>query len=275
MHDDRSSANLGQLHLSVQNSWYVSAGIFKLVLDFVQSNQSYDFNLKKDLQWHHLLRFSDEKLKKAISKPGHTKKNKVNFMECVARARLWDSPIGTRIPMDTAQFERLNEAFDREERGDNLPSINIDKEYPVYLHLRDILTVAKLIGDSGHPDAERILLLMKENLPQMNRNVTIEQGVDVDWKEKEAGFKFVMHDSFDPVRLASKRWDALHRGVLVTLIRQSMAEHFTAFINFDETPIEITEVSESITQASSRVDAYIRQKQAGIKKIQGHSNTLT
>ena len=75
----KSSANLGQLKLSILDSWYVTNSIFNLILDFVQSNQSYDFKLRSDLQWDHLMRFTDEQLRTTISKRGNTNKNKDKF----------------------------------------------------------------------------------------------------------------------------------------------------------------------------------------------------
>lgn len=264
---DKSSANLGQLTFSVRDSWYVANPIFNLIIAFVQSNQSYDFNRVDDLKWHHLLRFTDAQLFRAITKSGISKKNKADFMKCMERARHWDSPIGTKIEMDPAQYGRLKEAFQKEDRKDNLPAIDEDCEHAIYLPLRDILLAAKLISDSGHPDAKRILTRMKENMPQMNRSVLIEQTFDIDWQEGEAGFHFVMHDSHEPTRMASKRWDTLYKGYNVTLIRQSMDTHFTAFINFDEEPIEIINTSESIEEANGRIDAFIRHEQDKIKKL--------
>jgi hypothetical protein len=257
----KSSANLGQLNLSILNSWYVTNGIFNSILDFVQSNQSYDFNLQSDLQWHHILRFSDEQIKSAISKRGNTTKNKDKFISCVKRAREWNLPEGTRITMNPNQFERLNQAFKNENEKSNEISIDYDKEQAVYLPLRDILLVEKLLVESGHPDSNRIIKRMAENVRQLNRQILIEEEFDIDWVENDGGFFFVFHESVSSKRMAFKRWDAKYKGFDITLIRESMKESYTAYLSFDDAPIEIIRQSESISSANNKIDAYIKHEQ--------------
>jgi hypothetical protein len=230
-------------------------------LDFVQSNQSYDFERRSHLQWHHLMRFTDKQIKAAISKPGNTNKNKQNFMSCVERAREWNSPEGTRIPMDPDQFERLNQAFKRENEGANEIAINHDTEQAVYLPLRDIFLVEKLLNESSHPDAKRIIARMAENVSQLNRQVLIEEKFDIDWQEQEGGFFFVFHESVSSNRMAFKRWDAKYKGFDVTLIRESMGNDYTAYLSFDDNPIEIIMKSSSVSSANNKIDAYIKHEQ--------------
>lgn len=270
----KSSANLGQLELSILDSWYVTNGIFNLILDFVQSNQSYDFERRANLQWHHLMRFTDAQIKAAISKPGNTNKNKEKFMSCVKSARQWSLPEGTRIPMDPDQFERLNQAFKRESEGTNEIAIDHDREQAVYLPLRDIFLVEKLLNESGHPDAKRIIARMAENVSQLNRQVLIEEEFDIDWQEKEGGFFFVFHESASSNRMAFKRWDAKYKGFDVTLIRKSMADDYTAYLSFDDNPIEIIMKSNSISSANNKIDAYIKHEQNKAIALPDNSGTF-
>lgn len=257
----KSSANLGQLNLSILDSWYVTNGIFDSILDFVQSNQSYDFNFKSYLQWNHLLRFTDEQIKTAISKRGNTNKNKNKFMTCLERAREWNSPEGTRTPINPNQFERLNQSFKHESEKSNEISIDYDQEQAVYLPLRDIFLVEKLLKESNHPDSERIIERMAENVQQLNRQVLIEEEFDIDWQENDGGFFFVFHEKFSSKRMAFKRWDAKYKGFDITLIRESMAHSYTAYLSFDETPIEIIRKSDSISSANSKINTYIKHIQ--------------
>lgn len=257
----KSSANLGQLNLSILDSWYVTNSIFNLILDFVQSNQSYDFKLRSDLQWDHLMRFTDEQLRTTISKRGNTNKNKDKFMACVKRAREWNLPEGTRIPMDANQFERLNQSFKNESEKSNEISIDYNQEQAVYLPLRDILLVEKLLNESGHPDSDRIIKRMAENVQELNRQILIEEEFDIDWKENDGGFFFVFHESVSSKRMAFKRWDAKYKGFDITLIRESMAHYYTAYLSFDKTPIEIIMKSHSLPSANSKINAYIKHKQ--------------
>ncbi len=257
----KSSVNLGQPNLSILDSWYVTNSIFNLILDFVQSNQNYDFKQSSDLKWQHLLRFSDDEILNAISKRGNNNKNKNNFMECLKRTREWNLPEGTRIPMNTAQFERLNQAFKRKSEKSNEISVDYDKERAVYLPLRDILLVKKLLNESNHPDSNRIIDRMAKNIQELNTQLLIEEDINIDWVENEGGFFFVFHESVSSKRMVFKRWDAHFKGLDITLIRESMADKYTAYLSFDDYPVEIIMTSDSISSANNKINAYVKHLQ--------------
>jgi len=258
--NERSSLNIGQPHNEVRDSWYISNPIFNKLIEFVQKNQSYDFNHVDDFLWIDLARFPIDIIM-TEAKTTCCKEYRTGLLKCLTNLKKWTEKKGVRTPFSeerVALNKSVFEDVDEEERKSK--EIDLNRTSSIALKNKHHMPLLDILKKSNSPEASEMIEYLEEDLYKekdvLLKNISLDPHIE--WTEVEANYSITINSEINPTLDVVKRWDATVYGYKLSLVRKSarinLSNKFSAFVDLDTNGLEIISNLPNLKNINKKVD---------------------
>lgn len=218
------------------------SGLFKgVILRNIEDllAEIYPFKNDRDMTISDLCRIDDEKIIKALKKPGITLDKRNNALYFIKTARKFAEPPGTRFPIRPELMENYQDDGDYDDR----PSV---VARGMHFCDEEIRHLEKLLNQDGSELSRQILQSQSDIFEEAQQDLSLTLHINrpvIHWEEKENGYELRVKNHYSayayPTVNVIRRWDAVIQGVLVSIIRCTRKPGISAYevlVNTDTDP---------------------------------------
>lgn len=218
------------------------SGVFAgAVLRHIESllAQVYPFKNDRDMVMGDLARIDDEKIIKALKKPGISLDKREQAHHYIKQVRKFAEPLGTRFPIRPELMERYEEDGD----FDNRPAV---VSRGMSFSDEQILHLEKLLRQDGSELSNEMLQRHAETIEDAHKASRVTLHVNrpvIEWTEKDHGYELRTKSQYSPYSSPTinviRRWDAIIQDVQVSIIRCARRPGVGAYyvvVNTDTNP---------------------------------------
>lgn len=221
----------------VSHSGLFEGAVLRRIEDLLA--QVYPFKNDRDMTINDLCRIDDEKIIKALKKPGINKDRREIALEFVHTARKFAEPLGTRFPIQSYLMENYQEDGDYDNRPAVVArSMRFSDEHIMHLE--------KLLKEDGSELSRQILESQSDCFEDARRDSRVTLHVNrpvIHWQEGEHGYELRIRKHYgaysSPTVNVIRRWDIVIQGVLVSIVRSQTRPGVGAYnilVNTDTDP---------------------------------------